>query len=428
MEKKKKQILIGAAAAGAAVLCLFLLNTGKGKNDSFEIKNGYITLEGTSSEVSSGMFYEKNGAFRINLTGLDLHTDLDVIKNKNSYIIANMSNQMKITPDVKEYDFNSVTFSEDATYLAPIVIDDYVYADSNMIFGLFGYDVEYQYNSGKTAIEAILTQKENFNKDDKKITVMEHATKEEPKIDVPSGWSKEDAEKEQMNTNEPVTVPDLPEIDKSILAEPETLPNETDAAASEETEAAEVTEDKKKEERWEKVEEELTNLFQSSTPNFEREPYVPIGEDAFCFNAGKLGVLGNTISVVHNSGEGYHMVVYLSAEWSDQALNVATPESKAFYAGLENVYKKTLIYALGETEGADFFNYLKQHADQTTEGGYVNVLDEKGIAQPVWTDGPVGDGIGAKDLELSQWTGRYTDDGYAYEITRNGDGLKIVIF
>ena len=58
----------------------------------------------------------------------------------------------------------------------------------------------------------------------------------------------------------------------------------------------------------------------------------------------------------------------------------------------------------------------------------MNVLDEKGIAQPVWTDGPVGDGIGAKDLELSQWTGRYTDDGYAYEITRNGDGLKLVIF
>lgn len=427
MEKKKKQILIGAAAAGAAVLCLFLLNTGKGKNDSFEIKNGYITLEGTSSEVSSRMFYEKNGAFRINLTGLDLHTDLDVIKNKGSYIIANMSNQMKITPDVKEYDFNSVTFSEDATYLAPIVIDDYVYADSNMIFGLFGYDVEYQYNSGKTAVEAILTQKENFNKDDKKITVMEHATKEEPKIDVPSGWSKEDAEKEQMNTNEPVTVPDSPEIDKSILAEPETVPNETESAA-EETEASAETEDEKKEERWEKVEEELTNLFQSSTPNFEREPYSPLGDDAFCFNAGKLGVLGNTISVVHNSGEGYHMVVYLSAEWSDQALNVATPESKAFYTGLEDVYKKTLIYALGETEGTDFFNYLKQHADQTTEGGYVNVLDEKGIAQPVWTDGPVGDGIGAKDLELSQWTGRYTDDGYAYEITRNGDGLKLVIF
>lgn len=427
MEKKKKQILIGAAAAGAAVLCLFLLNTGKGKNDSFEIKNGYITLEGTSSEVSSGMFYEKNGAFRINLTGLDLHTDLDVIKNKGSYIIANMSNQMKITPDVKEYDFNSVTFSEDATYLAPIVIDDYVYADSNMIFGLFGYDVEYQYNSGKTAVEAILTQKENFNKDDKKITVMEHATKEEPKIDVPSGWSKEDAEKEQMNTNEPVTVPDSPEIDKSILAEPETVPNETESAA-EETEASAETEDEKKEERWEKVEEELTNLFQSSTPNFEKEPFSPLGDDAFCFNAGKLGVLGNTISVVHNSGEGYHMVVYLSAEWSDQALNVATPESKAFYTGLEDVYKKTLIYALGETEGTDFFNYLKQHADQTTEGGYVNVLDEKGIAQPVWTDGPVGDGIRAKDLELSQWTGRYTDDGYAYEITRNGDGLKLVIF
>lgn len=427
MEKKKKQILIGAAAAGAAVLCLFLLNTGKGKNDSFEIKNGYITLEGTSSEVSSGMFYEKNGAFRINLTGLDLHTDLDVIKNKGSYIIANMSNQMKITPDVKEYDFNSVTFSEDATYLAPIVIDDYVYADSNMIFGLFGYDVEYQYNSGKTAVEAILTQKENFNKDDKKITVMEHATKEEPKIDVPSGWSKEDAEKEQMNTNEPVTVPDSPEIDKSILAEPETVPNETESAA-EETEASAETEDEKKEERWEKVEEELTNLFQSSTPNFEREPFSPLGDDAFCFNAGKLGVLGNTISVVHNSGEGYHMVVYLSAEWSDQALNVATPESKAFYTGLEDVYKKTLIYALGETEGTDFFNYLKQHADQTTEGGYVNVLDEKEIAQPVWTDGPVGDGIRAKDLELSQWTGRYTDDGYAYEITRNGDGLKLVIF
>ena len=334
---------------------------------------------------------------------------------------------MKITPDVKEYDFNSVTFSEDATYLAPIVIDDYVYADSNMIFGLFGYDVEYQYNSGKTAVEAILTQKENFNKDDKKITVMEHATKEEPKIDVPSGWSKEDAEKEQMNTNEPVTVPDSPEIDKSILAEPETVPNETESAA-EETEASAETEDEKKEERWEKVEEELTNLFQSSTPNFEREPFSPLGDDAFCFNAGKLGVLGNTISVVHNSGEGYHMVVYLSAEWSDQALNVATPESKAFYTGLEDVYKKTLIYALGETEGTDFFNYLKQHADQTTEGGYVNVLDEKGIAQPVWTDGPVGDGIRAKDLELSQWTGRYTDDGYAYEITRNGDGLKLVIF
>ena len=420
MEKKKK-ILIGTAAAGAAVLCLILLSTGNKKTSIEELRNGYITLDGTSSEVSSGMFYEKNGTMRINLTGLDLHTDLDVIKNKNSYIIANMSNQMKITPDSKEYDFNSVTFSEDESYLVPMTINDYVYGDSSVIFSLFGYDVDYQYNSEKTAVEAILTQKENFDKNNKKITIMEHATKEEPKIDVPSGWSKEDAEKEQMNQNEPVTIPDVPEVDKTILAEPETMPNETEAA-EETAEAAPLTE------RWEKVEEELTNLFQSSTPNFERESYSPIGEDAFCFNAGKLGVLGNTISVVHNSGEGYHMVVYLSAEWSDQALNVATPESKAFYTGLEDVYKKTLIYALGETEGTEFFQYLKAHADQRTEGGYVNVLDEKGVAQPVWTDGPVGDGIRAEDLELSQWTGRYTDDGYAYEITRNGDGLKLVIF
>lgn len=426
MEKKKK-ILIGTAAAGAAVLYLILLSTGNKKTSIEELRNGYITLDGTSSEVSSGMFYEKNGTMRINLTGLDLHTDLDVIKNKNSYIIANMSNQMKITPDSKEYDFNSVTFSEDESYLVPMTINDYVYGDSSVIFSLFGYDVDYQYNSEKTAVEAILTQKENFDKNNKKITIMEHATKEEPKIDVPSGWSKEDAEKEQMNQNEPVTIPDVPEVDKTILAEPETMPNETEAA-EETAEAAPLTEDEKKEERWEKVEEELTNLFQSSTPNFERESYSPIGEDAFCFNAGKLGVLGNTISVVHNSGEGYHMVVYLSAEWSDQALNVATPESKAFYTGLEDVYKKTLIYALGETEGTEFFQYLKAHADQRTEGGYVNVLDEKGVAQPVWTDGPVGDGIRAEDLELSQWTGRYTDDGYAYEITRNGDGLKLVIF
>ena len=135
-----------------------------------------------------------------------------------------MSNQMKITPDSKEYDFNSVTFSEDESYLVPMTINDYVYGDSSVIFSLFGYDVDYQYNSEKTAVEAILTQKENFDKNNKKITIMEHATKEEPKIDVPSGWSKEDVEKEQMNQNEPVTIPDVPEVDKTILAEPETMP------------------------------------------------------------------------------------------------------------------------------------------------------------------------------------------------------------
>lgn len=413
---------------------LFLPNK-ETKKDYGRVRDGFVTVGEKSTELIPDLFYtDENGKHFINLINFDGYMNVDVIRNENVYRVITAKNQITITDGSSDYSVNAIEFKDDEKYSAPINVNGYVYADLDKIMETLGYDNISQENFDETIVEIIIKPNENFDEENHTELMPNLIPQFKEEIET-SAPQIEDQLKTPIEENRNVegeeVLPIIPEPtapaknDDVIMIDPEIL----ESLANEEKDTEHlVSKQEKKEEKWEYVKEELTETFKESTPQFRQEAYKEISEDVFCFNAASLGTYGNTITVFHDRADGNFMVVQISADWSDQAMNVVTPESKAYYAGLEELYKKTIVDVLGENEGTLFFNYLKAHADKTMTGGYISGRDERGAIISQWTDGPVGDGLQASSLELSQWCGRKTDDGFEYNIVRNGDGIEIYVF
>lgn len=406
------------------------------KDNNSGIKSGYITIDDKSSDFIDDLFYLDNeNQILINLMKLEDCLSVDVIRSKDLYIISTVKKQITIYAGKKEYDVNTTKIIDDDEYHIPVSVNSYIFADSDMIFKLFGYRASYRYNTDKTTIEGILLKEDFFDNNDYtelKTNVVEKNMIPEPSKQIEDQLieNKENIEPgtEDSSIEQPPLIPEATEIDTSNL-------NLTDKPFISDSETEEYneetikqTEKQHKEDRWQETKSELTNIFKNSDPNFEQNAFATLGDNGICYNQASKGTYGNTITVIKDTYDGYYMVATLSADWSDQAGNVVSEQSKKYYSGLESVYKKTLISLLGENEGTSFFEYLKEHADQKQQGGYISQYDEKGVIQSVWTDDYIGDGMRASTLELSQWTNRYTDDGLRYDIVRNGDGIMIIIF
>ena len=360
--------------------------------------------------------------------------NIDVIRNENTYRVITTKNQITVEYDSPEYSINAIKFKEDDAYKKPVKINGYVYADLDKIMETLGYDNISQENFDETIVEIIITPNENYNEEDYTELMPSLLPQFKEEVETSAPQIEDQLEKpieEDRNVVGEENLPTIPEPtaparnDDVVMVDPEIL----ESLENEEKDTEHlISKEEKKKEKWENVKEELTENFKESTPQFRQEAYKEFSEDIFCFNAGSLGTYGNTITVFHDRADGNYMVVQISSDWSDQAMNVVTPESKAYYAGLENLYKETIIKVLGENEGTLFFDYLKAHADKTMIGGYISGRDERGAIVSQWTDGPVGDGLQASTLELSQWCGRKTDDGFEYNIVRNGDGIEIYVF
>ena len=390
------------------------------------VKDGFITVDGQSSKLVSGLFYltEKQDVM-VNLTKLDGLVNIDVIRTDDTYRLSTVRNQITLTYGSSDVYLNSVKFTDDNAYIAPVSVNGYVYGDMKEIMNLFGYTLKIKMNGDESVVEAIVGKNTKFNDSDYTelkpilpVTVEEEETETEKQIE-----DQLVAPTDEMNIEE---TGDLPLV----------VPEATEAAPVETTEAAADAEgetkdtwQEKKENRWVETKNVLSGYFKDATPAFRQEAYADITDNVFCFNRASLGTYGNTITVSHDTPDGYFLIVWICADWSDQAKNVVSEESKAYYSGLEELYKKTIIEVLGENEGTSFFTYLKEHADKMMEGGgYIGAYGEHGEITTQWTDEPIGDGLQASTLDLSNWCGRYTDDGFEYSIVRDGNGLKIYLF
>lgn len=436
--KKRYYIYIGVVV----LVILLLVSQFLKKEKVSELRDGFLTINEDSSDLIPGLFYtdSKKHVF-VNIKKLNDCLNVDVVRSKDTYIISTIKNQILIYENENTYAVNSNKVTDDK-YQKPISINSYIYADSDIIFKLLGYKVTYEMNADETVIEGVLKQADSFDSNKYSALETKGLVKEptKPATEQIEDQLVEPEGKAETKEALPV-VPEPTEIDASNVTSTETyyVPDDNTEDIKEtdhESETKDLSDNKPalptesafKEERWKKVKTELVHLFKNSPSNFGQNAIADLGDNGICYNQSSKGTLGNTVTVLKDSYDGHYIVATLAADWSDQANNVTSIQSKAYYSGLEEVYKNTIVSLLGEKEGVSFFEYLKKHADELKEGGYISQYDDKGILRSVWTDEFIGDGLQASTLELSQWTNRKTDDGLRYDIIRNGDGLMIIIF
>ena len=143
------------------------------------------------------------------------------------------------------------------------------------------------------------------------------------------------------------------------------------------------------------------------------------------------GGYGETVLTHNDQRHNTYVTVAIGNEWSDleQIFNDAI--SKASYANSVDIKEKTIKAAVGDKIGTELFNYIKQHADKRkTGGGYISTShDEHGYPVMVWTDDPIGDGIMAETMDLTNWKNKTTDYGKRFSVDYNStDGLLINIY
>lgn len=433
-KNNKKRILLIVILM--VIICLvILILCPKNKNRS-GLKDGFITIDNNSTTIVKDLFYiTKDKKTLVNLTSLDGLMNLDVVRDNTNYRISTVKNQITVIEGSEDIYLNAIKFSSNDDYNPPVSINGYTYADFDVIMGLLGYENSSQENYDQTIIEITLDKKDDFIDDEYTElvpSVKEEIEKESESEQIEDKFELPETSEEGLDETIPVVpIPTVEDTKEEIETYPQRIP-ETDENGEitnrEDLESIPDKEAEKREEKWEEIKNDLSEEFKDATPGFKQNAYAEISENTFCFNEASLGIYGNTITVSHNTGDGYYLVVQIGADWTDQALNVVSKESKAYYEGLEDIYKKTILKVLGPIEGEKFFTYFKAHADKTVQGGYISAYDEKGNITSVMTDNAVGDGVRASTMELSQWCGRFTDDGFEYNVVRNGDGISIYVF
>ena len=148
------------------------------------------------------------------------------------------------------------------------------------------------------------------------------------------------------------------------------------------------------------------------------------------------------VEVLHYTGikgewePNYDFYMCFDNIWSDQA--IAYGEFGDYICGdwfrdAEVARKEMILALLGETDGTEFFNQYKAHADKTAPGGYVGdtYLDENGWMCFAWVDAPCGNGAENETFDLSAWEGeRVAQNGYKYTIRHGvyGEEDKIILY
>lgn len=463
-EKKQNKNLPYIIIAILFILILLILlfsRVGK-KSDIPEFMDGYITVGTASSPTYSDLFYKSGEKYLIDLEGLDKTTNLDTITTSDGLAVNNIFDQVFVSPGYDYYYVNSNKISDDDNYTAPVVIDEKVYADTDIILNGIGYDTTYNFSADKSVIElkidvkdkdryyTVIPNKELEKDEEDEIAEMPQAEEgaiENPGLEVnrpgeelqtvprPEQTKSEDDKKNLPvipSETEAETNPEETEGMTEVPSEIEEI-EETTVAQEPEEPAREYNPNRKTDEEFEAIwaedKEELKNIFENSTPNFKQDAYKELSSNFVGFNIAHGAIYGNTISVIHDTTSGEFLYISFNGDWSDQANNITSEESRAYYLGVPEVYRKTLVTCLGENVGTELFNYIKAHGDRTITGGYVaRVNPETKAVESVWTDGEVGNGVDAQHIDFEAWQDRTTDNGLRFDVVRNGNGIDIFVY
>lgn len=127
------------------------------------------------------------------------------------------------------------------------------------------------------------------------------------------------------------------------------------------------------------------------------------------------GGYGETV-VKHNDQRfDTFVTASLGDEWSDLERKFDNAISKAVYSQKPDIKEKTIKAVVGDKNGTELFNYIKQHADKV-------------IPDAEWNPNGNPDGIKASKLDFSAWQNRKTDYGKTFSVEVTGEVINIKVY
>lgn len=462
--KKNKKVLIAGTTAGVATLIAFLVLAGRTR--SYGYSDGYITCGDESSDTIENLFYQsEDNRYLVELEKLDKCMDLVVIPSDGSYIIRTSKVQCTVRNKDSSYDINTNTIRDDDNYIAPVESDKGFYADADTIFSIFGYETTYKTSKDGNLVEMVLQksdsssygtlhiEKEQVEENETRNQIEEGILNQNPTTGQP-GSSKlpivprpesnisnsdvNDATKEEQSSSS------APQSEEEFLENggiyPEDVQDVIDNRPEQiETEAPkkiidrpDTTQNKKSDEefqqQWDQISNTLSDAYSKGTTPTGTEPGKKRTDDFIAYNPMSGALYYDTISILHDPSDGAFIEATFSDEWSDLAMNTDHEKTKAFYESVPGMVETTLKSILGNNMGEELFLFIKENADRTQTGGYISHRDENNEIQTEWTDGPVGDGINAEEIDFENWQGKVTDDGLRFYVARSGNGFFVKVY
>lgn len=450
--KNKKVFIVGSATCLLALVALLTIR----KQTSDGYANGYIICGEESSPEIEDLFYRSDDRYLIELGKLDKCLDLDAIKSDNGYIVRTSKVQFTLSDGENSYKVNANMIEDDDNYISPIKMREGFYADADTLFDVFGYETSYKTNDNGALVELTLKRSDESAYDNLHISIEVPET-EPARSQVEEGILNQDPE-----TGHPggATLPTVPQPERyeeeettpSALANEEeflenggTYPEDVQEVIDNQPEQQETEVPKKQiverstdnpnkksdeefQQQWNQVSDSLKKTYSTGTTPTGREPVKERTKDFIAYNPMSGAIFYDTISVLHDPSDGAFMEATIANEWSDMALNTDHEQTKAFYESIPGMVEVTLKNMLGENTGEELFQFIKEHADRTTNGGYIAYHDENNEIQTQWTDGPVGDGINSGEIDFENWQRRTTDDGLRFYVARSGGGIFIKVY
>lgn len=445
-----------ALVSGGSALLLAAVAFGFSRQPQTQdgVVDGYIVCGKDQTDLIEDFLYRNGEEYQIELKKLDEWMSLDVTPASGSsegYIIRTPKQQITVRVGDSSYDMNGNTIKEDDTYLAPIRKGDGVYADANKLFGAFGYQPEYETNKDDDVVTMTLVKTAQDQYGDLYIS-HEEIAEEETREQIEESAVHNEPEFGRPGENELPTVPvpteTTPFSEEEFLANGGTYPDEVQEIIDKNPDPEETTQaepelpsivhkpeenpnkktDKEFQEQWNDTIGELESIYSGGSSPSGSAPYEKRGDNGIAYIPMEGALYYDTISVNYYPEGNTYVEATFANEWSDMAGNTDNPQVQAFYNSIPGVVESTLKSILGETAGGELFAFIKEHADRTQTGGYISRINEENRLETVWTDGPVGDGIQANDIDFEAWEEKFTDDGLRFYAARSGDGFAVKVF
>lgn len=449
VDRRKMVVLLLIIALLFLILSLLTWYVGRKQENESNFADGYIVAEGERSGNYEKLFCKSGDQFLIDIYSVRKALSLDVSVNDTQIIARTAKNQIEMSVGNGDYKINLNTIRDDEGYRAPFLQDEYLYVDTETMFSTFGYTCVYDYNEVQDLIqlriekesgdpyETITLRKQNpfYSTVPLEISTDSEAPKEGA-ISKPgeSGLPLVEQPKETKPISEEEFLKNggiYPEEVQKILNERPEGATASEAKLPQVVERPKVEsgtiQEEKLQQIWEEAKSNLKNVFQNGHPSTGNVPYTERTEDFIAFNPMNKAIYFDTISVQHYSEGRTFMETVIASEWSDLALNTSNEDSKAFYNGIPAMVEAAIKETVGEEAGIRLFTWIKEHADQTKTGGYIATYDDAGKPVAVWSDGQVGDGIMSTEMNFEGWQGQRTDDGLLFDVSREGEGIRIVV-
>lgn len=448
-KRRKTAILLLLIALVLMILSVLTWYLGRNRGNKSNFADGYIVAEGERTGNYEKLFYKSGDRYLIDIYGVRNALSLEVSVNDTQVITRTSKTQIEMAVGSGDYKINLNAIRDDENYLVPFLEDDRLYVDTEALFSTFGYSCSFDYNEVQDLVQLRI---EKESGDPYETITLRKQNPSYPTVpleigtesDVPKeGTISKPGESglplvEQPKETKPIS-------EEEFLRNGGTYPEEVQKILDERPEVATATEAKrpqvverpkaesgtipeeKLQQIWEEAKSNLKNVFQSGHPSTGNVPYTERTEDFIAFNPMNKAIYFDTISVQHHAEGRTFMETVIASEWSDLALNTSNEETKAFYNGIPVMVEAAVKETVGEAAGSRLYAFIKEHADQTKTGGYIATYDEAGNSVAVWSDGQVGDGIMSTEMDFESWQGQRTDDGLIFDVSREGEGIRIVV-